>query len=232
MTEPMNGAHPEPAELHAFADGEAQSGRVATHLQSCDVCRAEVAAIRRVTAALSLGSKPPDTLAERIRERRAAGGDGVISIAAARERKSARRFILPLGLAAAAALAIIVPRAMREPARDVAPNSAGAKGAAPADLVVQETIVTETGPTSIDSISWDISDSAGELNAELRYLAGVPDSARAELLARRVAQLLRERGMVASSIMVIPVQAGAPREAPPAGAVAVIIRSRLPRPSP
>lgn len=223
MTEPMNGWHPEPAELHAFADGEAESGRVAAHVQSCEVCRAEVAAIRRVTAMLSLGSRPADTLTERIRERRAAG-EGVISIAARRERTSARRFMLPLGLAAAAALAIIVPRAARMPAPDAVPSSAGAKGAAPAGLVVQEAIVTETGPTSIDSISWDISDSAGELNAELSYLAGVPESGRAEQLARRVAEQLRESGVDAKAIRFVPVHAGGSVESPPGGAVAVIIR--------
>lgn len=232
MTEPMNGPHPEPADLQAFADGETGSERVAAHVESCAVCRADVAAIRRVTAALSLGSTSPDTLMERIRERRDGSDQRVVSIAPRRERPGARRFMLPLGLAAAAALAIIVPRAMREPVSDETPGTSGAKGATPADLVVQETIVTETGPTSIDSISWDISDRTGALRAEVRYLAGVAESASAELLANRVADQLRESGMDASSITVIPVPGGATRESPPAGAVAVTIRSRAPRTAP
>ena len=226
MTEPMNGAHPELADLHAFADGEAGSERIAPHVESCAVCRAEVAAVRRVTAALSLGSRSPDTLMERIRARRADSDERVAPIAARRERASARRFMLPLGLAAAAALAIIVPRAMREPVADGTPSVSGAKGATPSDIVVRQAVVTETGPTSIDSISWDFSDATGVLSAELRYLSGIPESARAELLASRIAGQLREAGLGASSIAVIPVPAGAARESPPAGAVGVTIRAR------
>src|SRR5687768_4268162 len=109
MTEPMNGPHPESADLQAFADSEPGSERVAAHVESCAVCRADIAAIRRVTAALSLGSKPPHTLMERIRERREASTERVVPIASRPARASARRFMLPLGLAAAAALAIIVP---------------------------------------------------------------------------------------------------------------------------
>lgn len=228
----MNGSHPGPADLQAFADGEAGSERVAAHIQSCAVCREEVAAIRRVTAALSLGSKPPDTLLERVRARRADSRERVVPIASRRERRSARRFMLPLGLAAAAALAIIVPRAVREPVGDVTPGAPGAKGATPTDLVVQQAIVTETGPTSIDSISWDVGDPTGTLRAELRYLSGVAESGRAELLAGRVAQQLRESGMRASSITVVPTPAGTARDLPPAGAVTVTIRSRIPRPAP
>ena len=227
MTEPMTGPHPEPVELQAFADGEADGARVAAHVESCAVCRAEVAAIRRVTAALSLGSKPPGTLLERIRERRADSHERVVPIGSRRERTSARRFMLPLGLAAAAALAIIVPRAMREPVDD-GTGVTGAKGATPSETVVRQVIVTETGPTSIDSISWDVSEGKGALRAELRYLSGIPESPRAELLAGRVAQRLRESGMRASSITVIPIPAGTARELPPAGAVTVTIHSRMP----
>lgn len=227
MTEPMIGPHPEPAELQSFADGEAGSERVAAHLESCAVCRAEVAAIRRVTAALSLGSKPPDALLERIRARRAASEEGVVPLAPRRERAGHRRYMLPLGLAAAAALAVIVPRAMREPADEQPRSVPGAKGVSPVDVVVEERIVTETGATSIDSISWDTIDSAGMSRAELRYLTGVPESARAERLANRLADQLREAGMEGSAITVIPVPSGALRESPPAGAVAVRIRARL-----
>lgn len=226
MTEPMSGLHPEPLELQAFADGEAGSERIAAHVESCAVCRAEVAAVRRVTAALSLGSKPPHTLLERIRARRADSHERVVPIASRRERAGARRFMLPLGLAAAAALAIIVPRAMREPVDERAPSVPGAKGGTPADVVLEEMIVTETGATSIDSISWDMLDNAGVSRAELRYRAGIPQAARAELLANRVAQRLREGGVDGSAITVIPIAPGSPTESPPAGTVAVTIRAR------
>jgi hypothetical protein len=223
MTEPTNGIHPGTADLQAFADGEAGSEHVATHLEACPVCRAEVAAVRRVTAALSLGSKPPDALLERIQALRAASS-APVPIASRRERMRARRLILPLGLAAAAALAIIVPRAIREPV-DVAPGGPGAKGTPRLDVVLQEEIVTETGPTSIDSVSWDISDTTGALRAELRYLAATAESDRAERLATRIAQQLRAAGLNASSITLIPVTAGDSRVSPPAGAVAVTIRT-------
>ena len=59
------------------------------------------------------------------------------------------------------ALAVIVPRAMREPADEQPRSVPGAKGMTPVDAVVEERIVTETGATSIDSISWDTIDSAG-----------------------------------------------------------------------
>ena len=226
MTEPMNGPHPEPAELQSFADGEAESERVAVHLESCAVCRADVAAIRRVTAALSLGSKPPDALLERIRARRAASEERVVPLAPRRERARSRRYMLPLGLAAAAALAIMLPRALRETADEQPPSASGAKGVTPVDVVVTERIVTETGPTSIDSITWDMIGDARTSRAELRYLAGVPESARAELLANRLAVQLREAGMEATAITVIPIPSGGSRASPPAGAVAVTIRAR------
>ena len=163
---------------------------------------------------------------ERIRARRADSDERVAPIAARSDRASARRFMLPLGLAAAAALAIIVPRAMREPVADGTPSVSGAKGATPSDIVVRQAVVTETGPTSIDSISWDFSDATGVLSAELRYLSGIPESARAELLASRIAGQLREAGLGASSIAVIPVPTGAASESPPAGAVGVTVRAR------
>jgi hypothetical protein len=225
MTEPMNGPHPEPAELQSIADGEAGTERVVAHLESCEVCRAEVAAIRRVTAALSLGSRPPDALLERVRARRAVSEERVVPLAPRRERASSRRYMLPLGLAAAAALAIMLPQALREPADEQPRSVSGAKGVTPVDVVVEERIVTETGATSIDSMSWDMIDNARVSRAELRYLTGVPESARAESLANRVAHRLREAGMDGRAITLIPVSA-APPESPPAGAVAVTIRAR------
>jgi hypothetical protein len=226
-----NGLHPAAADLQAFADGEAGSEHVAAHLETCPACRAEVAATRRVTAALSLGSRPPDALLARIQARRSASSAPIVPIASRRERTRARRIVLPLGLAAAAALAIIVPRAMREPA-DVAPGGPGAKGTPRLDIVLDERIVTETGPTSIDSVSWDISDTTGALRAELRYLAGTPESDRAERLAARIAEQLQAAGLKASSITVISVAAGASPGSPPAGAVAVTMRAGAARAAP
>lgn len=230
MDEATRAGHPDTAELQAHADGELQDERVARHVESCATCREEVSAVRRVTAALALGSKSSDSLMARIQAKRAA--DASSPSPAIRRRSRLRVLAMPVGLAAAAALAIIVPRATREPIRDETSSASGAKGGMPANLVVQQAIVTETGPTSVDSISWDISDGAGALSAELRYLAGVPESARAELLANRVVEQLRGTGMEASSITVIPVPAVASRESPPAGAVAVTIRMPLPRPAP
>lgn len=225
MNEPVSGTHPDSAELQGYADGEAQSERVASHVESCAICREEVAAIRRVTAALSLGSRPPDSLTERVRTRRAAPAQAVPVIPLRRTRMRARNFVLPIGLAAAAALAIFVPRALREPSREESPSPAGAKGVLPADMVVFEAVVTETGSTSIDSISWDLSGPAA-LKVELRYVAGVAESPRAERLAGRAAEQLRAAGIDATSITVNSVRPEAAAGSLPAGAVAVIIRWR------
>ena len=226
MAERMNDTHPDAAELQAHADGEAMDERVSVHVATCAECREEVAAIRRVTAALSLGSKPRDSLAEKIRTRRAesARGAPVTSPRALRMRR--RTFLLPVGLAAAAALALFIPRAWREspPAGD--PPSAGAKGASPLDIVVDETIVTETGATSLDSLSWDISGSG--ITAELRYVAGVAESSDAARLAERVVQRLVEGGLDRSSITIRPVAAQDDTSALPAGAVGVTLRGRVP----
>lgn len=227
MNEPMSGTHPDSAELQGYADGEAQSERVASHVESCATCREEVAAIRRVTAALSLGSRPPDSLAERIRARRAAPAQAAPLIPLRRSRMRARNLVLPVGLAAAAVLAIFVPRALREPSGEDSPSFPGAKGVLPADTVVLETVVTEMGATSIDSISWDISSPTAALKAELRYVAGVAESPRAERLARRVAEQLRAAGIGAASITVNPVRSEAAGGPLPAGAVAVTIRWRV-----
>lgn len=221
MAEPVSGTHPDSAELQAYADGGAQSERVTFHVESCATCRAEVAVIRRVTAALSLGSKPPDSLTGKIHARRAEFVRTPV-IPLRRSRLRPRDFVLPVGLAAAAVLAVFVPRVLREPPRNETPSSSGAKGALPTDIVVDETIVTETGPTSIDSISWDLNGPAA-LKAELRYVGGLAESPRAERLAARVAEQLRAAGIAATAITVSPVRPEAAVGSLPAGAVAVII---------
>jgi anti-sigma factor RsiW len=76
MAERLNGMHPDAAELQAHADGEVMDERVTAHVASCAECRAEIVAIRRVTAALSLGSRPPDSLTDKIRARRAEAAQG------------------------------------------------------------------------------------------------------------------------------------------------------------
>lgn len=226
MADAINGIHPTSAELQAHADGEAGDERVLAHLGSCATCREEVAAIRRVTAALSLGSAPPDSLTERIQSRRA---EIARSIAAAtkpsRSRRDIRRFALPAGLAAAAALAIFVPRALREPALGEGPTSAGAKGAVRGDVVISETIVTETGSTSLDSISWEFS-GLPTARVALSYVGGVAESGQAERLAARVAGRLRAAGIADTQMTIDAASASAAGSLPP-GAVRVTIRARV-----
>lgn len=226
MAERMNDTHPDAAELQAHADGEGLDGRVSAHVATCAECREEVAAIRRVTAALSLGSKPRDSLAEKIRARRAESARGAPVISPRARRMRGRNFLLPVGLAAAAALALFVPRAWRESPFAADPPSAGAKGAPPLDLVVDETIVTEAGATSLDSLSWDISGSG--ITAELRYVADVAQSAGAARLAERVVQRLVDGGLDRSSITIRPVAAQDDTSALPVGAVRVTLRGRVP----
>ena len=225
MAEPLNGAHPDAAELQAHADGEAAGERVAAHVASCAECREEVAAIRRVTAALSLGSKPPDSLTEKIRARRAesARGARVIPVRARGMRR--RTFLLPVGLAAAAALALFVPRAWREPPPDERSPSA-AKGALSPGIVLDETIITETGATSIDSASWDVG-GAG-ITAELRYVTGLVESSGAARLAERVAERLTDAGLERASITIRPLAAQDRTRPLPPGAVGITLRGRSP----
>lgn len=231
MTEPVSGIHPDTAELQAYADGEARDESVASHVASCATCREEVASIRRVTAALSLGSKPPGSLTERIHARRAALAQGTPVAPMRRPRMRARNFVLPIGLAAAAVLAVFVPRALREPPRDQGPPSNGAKGAPPAGIVVDETIVTETGPTSIDSISWDITGSG--ITIEVRYVTGRAESLRDERLAERVAEQLLEGGVARAAITVRPVSPQSlDAQSLPPGAVGVTVRGVRPPPAP
>jgi hypothetical protein len=222
MAERLNDTHPDAAELQAHADGDAADERVTAHIASCAECRAEIVAIRRVTAALSLGSAPPDSLTDKIRARRARSAHGAPVIPLRARRMRRRAFLLPVGLAAAAALALFVPRAWREPPPDDDPPPAGAKGAAPLDIVVGESIVTETGATSIDSVSWDISGPG--LTAELRYVTGLAESPRAARLAESVAERLVASGLERSSIRIQPVPAPEPNRSLPPGAVGVTLR--------
>lgn len=225
MTERLNRAHPDPAELQAHADGEATDDRVTAHIASCAECREEVTAIRRVTAALSLGSRPSDSLTQKIRARRAESAH-VAPVIHARARGTRRRtFLLPVGLAAAAALALFVPRAWREPPVEERPPSA-AKGALPPDIAISETIVTETGPTSIDSVSWELSGPG--IAAELRYVTGLAESPRAARLAERVAERLTDAGLERASITIRPLAAHDGARPLPPGAVGVTLRGRLP----
>lgn len=218
--------HPDAAELQGYADGEPVSELVTGHVVTCAQCREEVAAIRRVTAALSLGSRPSDSLTEKIRARRAEAGQGT-PVTPLRARKTRRRsFLLPVGLAAAAALTLIVPRAWREPPPDQRAPSGAAKGALPPQVGVNEMIVTETGRTSIDSVAWDVSGTG--TTAELRYVTGTAESPRAALLAERIAGRLMTAGLERSSISIQPAPAQEHLRPPPPGAVGVTLRRVAP----
>lgn len=222
----MSGHHPDAAELQSYADGETVDARIAEHAESCAACREEIAGIRRVTAALSLGSKPPDSLTEKVRAQRAASGRRAPVSPLRRGPMRSRNLWLPIGLAAAAVLAIFVPRAWRESPPGERPAPPGAKGALPIDVSAGETIVTETGPTSIDSISWDVSGPG--ITAELRYVTGLDESPRAERLAERVVERLTEAGFDRAAIVVRPVRAPARDRPLPAGAVGVTMSWRVP----
>ncbi len=224
MTDAKSSTHPAAADLQRYADGEATDGRVNAHVQSCSVCGNEVAAVRRVTAALSLGSRPPDSLTETIRAKRAASGRESPGVSLRRPPIRSRSAWLPLGLAAAAMLAIFIPRAWREQPSRERPSPPGAKGAMPME-VIEERIVTETGPTSIDSMSWEFSGRG--TTAELRYIAGLAESPRAERLVARVAERLKDSGLDARAIVVRAVPAQGSDPLPPGG-VGLTIRLRAP----
>ena len=223
MAERVNAGHANDAELQAYADGELVAERVTAHVASCAECREEIAGIRRVTAALSLGSKPPDSLTEKIRSRRAESAR-TAPVIPLRSRQR-RAFLLPVGLAAAAALALFVPRAWRDQPPDDSSPPAGAKGAQPFDIVLGERIVTEMGATSIDSVSWEISGTG--ITAELRYLTGVAESPSAARLAERVQEQLTDAGLPRSSITVRPLATQDQMRPVPPGAVAVTLRGRI-----
>lgn len=226
MAEGMNGAHPDAAKLQAYADGDGADERVSAHVAVCAECQEEIMATRRVTAALSLGSKPSDALTEKIRARRAesARGDRVIPLHARGTRR--RTFLLPVGLAAAAALALVVPRVWREPPPDERSPSVGAKGVRPLGIVVGEVIVTETGATSIDSVAWDISGPG--MTAELRYVTGLAESPRAARLAERITERLTDAGLERSAIRVQPVAERETARPLPPGSVRVTLQGRSP----
>lgn len=228
MNEPMRGIHPESAELQRFADGEATDPQLASHVESCALCRQEIAAVRRVTAALSLGSKVPDSLAARLQARRSeVAGMTSAKPLTRRRRPHARFFIVPVGLAAAAVLVVFVPRALRNPSPKPGIVNIGAKGAIPAGAVlVETTVVTATGKNSIDSVSWEIS--VPGMTVELRYVADRAESPQARRLADRVAELLREEGIDASAITVRGEPLQAFQRSLPAGAVEITWRSPAP----
>lgn len=219
MHDPMRGIHPESAELQRFADGESRDPQIAGHIESCARCRDEIAAVRRVTAALSLGSKVPDSLAARIQARRSGSAGAASSRPLARPRPRMRSLMLPLGLAAAALLVFFVPRAVRRPPSEPGSAGVGAKGSPPAYIGLFETIVTEVGPGSIDSMSFSIA--APGIVVELRYVDGRSESPKARRLADRVAGLFRSEGVDASAITV---GAEPPGSSLAAGAVRVTVR--------
>lgn len=228
MSDRTHGVHPESAELQRFADGESMDPQLARHVESCALCRDEIAAVRRVTAALSLGSKVPDSLAARIQARRSDGAGMISSQPPARRRTSrARFFMVPIGLAAAAVAVVLVPRVLRNPPSEPRIVDVGAKSAIPARAVrVVTTVVTEAGKTSIDSVSWEII--APGMTVELRYVADRAESSQARRLADRVAELLRKEGVDASGITVRGEPLQAFRKPLPAGAVEITWRSPAP----
>lgn len=226
MNDPMHGTHPGSADLQRFADGENMELEVASHIESCAACRDEVTAVRRVTAALSFGSKVPDSLGARIHARRAATGSTTPTMSLHRARPRIRSFMLPFGLAAAALLVVFVPRALRRTSPEGSPAATGPKGVTSGSGVLFETVVTEEGSSSIDSVSWDIAGPG--MTVEVRYVAGRAESGRAERLAGRVVESLREGGVDGSAITVKAEPARAAGTLLPAGAVGITVRFAIP----
>lgn len=226
MNDPMRGTHPGSTELQRFADGENMDLEVAKHIESCAACREEVAAVRHVTAALSLGSRVPDSLAARIHARRGATGNATPTLSLHRSRPRIRSFMLPVGLAAAALLVVFVPRALRRTSSEDSPAAVGSKGVMSGSGILFETIVTEQGSSSIDSVSWDIAGPG--TTVELRYVAGRAESARAARLAGRVLESLRRGGVDSSAITVKAEPAWGAGKGLPAGAVGVTVRFAIP----
>lgn len=221
MDEATRAGHPETAELQAHADGELQDERVARHVESCAACRDGVAAARRVTAALALGSRPSDTLMTRIQAKRA--GAASAPSRAIRPRFRLRALAMPVGLAAAAALAIIVPR-MREPIRDETPSASGAKGVFP--RAVFETLLRERKPASLDSV-FQAAQGRGMI-VELRYSSGNGESKRAEDLVNRITWYLgTERRMDPAKIEVRSDETDPLTRRIPPGAVHITVRPRF-----
>ena len=75
--------HPSPDEVQGYVDDaldRARHAAVAAHVASCAACGAEVARLRRVTAALALASAPPADLFDRIQARRRAGEHVILPV--------------------------------------------------------------------------------------------------------------------------------------------------------
>ena len=219
MDERVNADHPDSAELQMYADSEPHDDRVARHVESCAICRDEVAAVRRVTAALALGSRPHASLLARIQSKRA-DADRPVLVPSSRSPFRARAFALPVGLAAAAALLIFAPRAWREDDRVAEPGVVGAKG--PLSGLEFETVLTGWRQASVDSVVRSLGD--GESRVEVRYNAG-RGSDRAEQLADRVTRYMVDRGVSRSRIDVRRMVPQAPRGELPGGAVAITVRA-------
>lgn len=107
--------HPALLDLHRIADGDfhAESdAQLVAHVRTCVMCRREIEDARRVTAALSLLSHPPNELFDRIRARRAAGERVILpsDAAAAKQHVAQRRGrrLQPWGLAIAASLVLAI----------------------------------------------------------------------------------------------------------------------------
>ncbi|HEY7568898.1 MAG TPA: hypothetical protein VH762_15070 [Gemmatimonadaceae bacterium] len=79
--------HPALVHVHRIADSEYDAdsdAMLVSHVRSCDSCQREVEEARHVTALLSLASRPPNELFEKIKTRRASGERVILpSVAAA-----------------------------------------------------------------------------------------------------------------------------------------------------
>ncbi|MEO7646624.1 MAG: hypothetical protein ABIV11_00110 [Gemmatimonadaceae bacterium] len=223
MADSTRSTHPDSAELQKYADDEIQDDELIMHVESCATCREEIAAVRRVTAALSLTSKSPDSLSARIHSRRADHNRVASPVAISRSKSRVRGFILPVGLAAAAMLVIFAPRALREESLDVTAPTSGAKGMTPSGAVF-ETVLSEWSQGSIDSAVQAL-DAPGT-TVELRYVTGRDESARAQVLADSIAGFLRDRGVAAHAITVRRDLPQPPLQPLRAGAVGISVRSR------
>lgn len=217
MDETTRAGHPETAELQAHADGEPQDDRVARHMESCAMCREEVAAVRRVNAALALGSKPSDSLLARIQAKRAGAASALPR--ASRARPRLRAFAVPVGLAAAALL-VFAPRVFRDDRTLEVPATVGAKRALPGSVF--ETLLTEWTMLPLDSVVRS-ADGRG-MTVKLRYAAGFSESGEAEQLAARIREYLTEQGIDPAAIEVSREATQLSTRRIPAGAVHITVR--------
>lgn len=226
MTEPMRGAHPDSPELQRYADGAAdvaRDERLLAHVESCAECCAEVERIQRVTAALSLTSKAPSSLSARIESRRAAAAT---SRALASSPSRTRRFLLPVGLAAAAVLVMITPWAWREirNERAVFPGEKGIPAPwpnipQPISRWLFDRVITEWDLALMDSAA--AAGRQADAQIHIRYDASA-DSPTGRDLALRAASYFASRGIPAGRIDVSGSRGGAPA-IPPVGAVRITV---------